>query len=256
MRGQKVPAMRLGEAYGVLRSLTMYYGQPWRWRRRRAFYGQFIRPGSLGMDIGAHVGDRIRTWLELGARVVAIEPQPHFLRLLRALYGGGDEVVLLGIGLSDVAGSRFLHISSRTPTVSTFSLEWIQEIRRDARFRQIDWDRQIQVDVDTLDNLVQCYGVPAFCKIDVEGHELNVLQGLSRPLPALSFEYIPVACDRACACIDRLCHLGTYEFRRSSVETMRWLDGEWLSPLKMKDALQAMPLTDGSGDVYARLPPR
>jgi FkbM family methyltransferase len=247
--------MRLSEAYGVLRSLTMYYGQPWRWRRRRAFYGQFIRPGSLCMDIGSHVGDRIGTWLELGARVVAIEPQPRFLRLLRALYGDRDGVVLLGIGLSDVAGPRTLHVSSRTPTVSTFSVDWIQDVRRDDRFRWIEWDRRVHVHVDTLDNLIQRYGEPAFCKIDVEGYELNVLQGLSRPLSALSFEYIPVAWRRACACIDRLSELGAYEFRRSPVETMRWLDEGWRSALEMKDALQAMPPTDGSGDVYARRAP-
>ncbi|HZA14636.1 MAG TPA: FkbM family methyltransferase [Myxococcaceae bacterium] len=245
--------MRVGEAYGVVRSLTTYYGQPWRWRRRRAFYGQFIRPGSLCMDIGSHVGDRIRTWLELGARVVAIEPQPRFLGLLRALYGGRRRVELLGIGLAEVPGHRILHVSTRTPTVSTFSVDWIEDVRRDARFRRIEWDRQIPVDVDTLDNLILRYGEPAFCKIDVEGHELNVLQGLSRPLPALSFEYIPVARKRACACIDRLSEVGAYLFRRSSVETMRWMDREWLSAPEIKDALQAMPPGDRSGDVYARL---
>jgi FkbM family methyltransferase len=245
--------MRLGEAYGVLRSLTTYYGQPWRWRRRRAFYAQFIRPGSLCMDVGSHVGDRIRTWLDLGARVVAVEPQPRFLRLLRAGYGGREEVVLLGIGLSDVPGPRTLHVSTRTPTVSTFSADWIQDVQRDVRFQRIEWDRQLRVEVDTLDHLIQRFGEPAFCKIDVEGHELNVLQGLSRPLPALSFEYIPVASRRASACIDRLSELGAYEFRRSPVETMRWMDPGWLSALEMKQALQEMPPTACSGDVYAQL---
>jgi FkbM family methyltransferase len=245
--------MRWGETYGVVRSLATYYGQPWRWRRRRAFYGQFIRPGSLCLDIGSHVGDRIRTWLELGARVVAVEPQPYFLRLLRAFYGSREGVVLLGIGLSDAAGLGTLHVSTRTPTVSTFSSDWVQDVRRDPRFRRIQWDRRVRVDVDTLDNLLQRFGEPAFCKIDVEGYELKVLQGLSRPLPALSFEYIPVAWKRACACVDRLSELGAYEFRRSPVETMRWMDRGWLRAREMKKTLEEMPPTEGSGDVYARL---
>ncbi|MCK4784435.1 MAG: FkbM family methyltransferase [Desulfobacteraceae bacterium] len=31
---------------------------------------------------------------------------------------------------------------------------------------------------------------PAFCKIDVEGDEFDVLQGLSRPIKAISFEFV------------------------------------------------------------------
>jgi len=39
------------------------------------FYAQFIHPGDLCFDIGAHTGERARIFLELGARVVCVEPQ-------------------------------------------------------------------------------------------------------------------------------------------------------------------------------------
>src|SRR5262245_3241112 len=77
----------LGRAYGVARSVAMSYGIPLRARRLRRFYAQFVTAGSLCFDVGAHAGNRVRCWRKLGARVIAIEPQPDFVRLLELLYG-------------------------------------------------------------------------------------------------------------------------------------------------------------------------
>src|SRR5438094_10022684 len=77
----------LDRAWGIARSLAMYHGIPGRHRRMVRFYGQFLGPGDLGFDIGAHVGGRVRAWRRLGARVLAVEPQPDCLRVLRLLYG-------------------------------------------------------------------------------------------------------------------------------------------------------------------------
>ena len=41
-----------------------------------ALYARFLRAGDLAFDIGAHVGDRVSSFRRLGARVVALEPQP------------------------------------------------------------------------------------------------------------------------------------------------------------------------------------
>ena len=86
-------------AFGIARSLAMYYGIPFRARRLRRFYAQFVHPRALCFDVGAHAGNRVRCWRQLGARVVAIEPQPDFVRVLRWLYGndGGVEIVPLAV---------------------------------------------------------------------------------------------------------------------------------------------------------------
>jgi hypothetical protein len=56
-----------------------------------------------------------------------------------------------------------------------------------------DWntshERTIPIRVTTLDREIEEHGPPRFCKVDVEGYELEVLRGLSRPLPLLSLEY-------------------------------------------------------------------
>ena len=66
----------------------------------------------------------------------------------------------------------------------------------------------------------------------------------------MSFEYLPIAAERAIACVERLTTLGTYRFRRSRVETHRWWDQRWLDATTMISVLHT--LDDGrSGDVYA-----
>src|SRR5690349_20361073 len=77
----------LRTARGVMRSLGAYYRDRGRAEAMDRLYAQFMKPGDLAFDIGAHVGDRIAAFRRLGARVVAVEPQPALVRTLKMLYG-------------------------------------------------------------------------------------------------------------------------------------------------------------------------
>ena len=230
----------------------MYYGVPWRNRAMRRFYAQFVRPGDLCFDVGAHVGNRLRALSRLGARVVALEPQPQCMRLLRRWYGHQPNIELVERAVGGAAGTLTLFVSERTPTVTTLSRDWIGAVGSTPGFAGVRWDRGIPVAVITLDELIAQYGEPAFCKIDVEGTELDVLRGLSRPIKALSFEYIPAAIDIAVGCVGRLGELGRYEYNFSIGEMPRFRSSVWLGPAQMTDLLRRMPMGGQSGDVYAR----
>ena len=239
------------ETLGLWRSLLLYYGVPGRFTRMKSFYGEFIQSGDLCFDIGAHVGNRLRVWHALGARMVAVEPQPTMLRCLTRLFGNNPQVILLPTAIGAEAGTATLHISTRTPTVTTLSAQWIDEVKRDKSFSKVQWDSQISVPVTTLDALIALYGLPAFCKIDVEGFELEVLRGLSQPIKALSFEYIPASIKLALGCIERLEQLGRYHYNYSPGETHKLQLSSWLNADQMRMLLR--DIQQGSGDVYAKL---
>lgn len=245
--------MNFRQMLGLGRSLLMYYGVPGRQRRMRQFYRQFMQPGDLCFDIGAHVGNRMLAWSKLGARIVAVEPQPHLMAFLRRWYGRFPHITLIDQALAAAPGTQTLHISNRHPTVTTLSDAWITAVKQDASFADVAWDTAVSVPVTSLDNLIAQFGLPVFCKIDVEGYELEVLRGLSQPITAVSFEYIPVAIDIAVGCAERLAQLGEYEFNWSQGESHQWQSKRWLSLGEITAVLRNVTLKDGSGDVYARL---
>jgi FkbM family methyltransferase len=237
---------------GLGLTLLIYYRPRRRSRSLGRLYGTFIRRGDLCFDIGANVGSRTRAWLNLGARVVAIEPHPGCMTWLRTLYGRNPRVVLLEKALGGRASVQDLWISLLTPSVSSLSTEWINAVRKTPGFSWVRWEERISVEVTTLDALIEQHGEPSFCKIDVEGSERSVLEGLTIPLAALSFEYLPAAAETALECIQRLTQLSRYEFNWSVGETAHLVVEEWLGSKAMADRLRSMPPEAGSGDVYAR----
>ena len=53
---------------GIVRSLRIYYSGSERRALMHALYGQFVKPGDLVFDVGAHVGDRIAVRCPNGGR--------------------------------------------------------------------------------------------------------------------------------------------------------------------------------------------
>ena len=242
-----------GRTLGLIRSLAVYHAVPLRQRRLRRLYATFAEPGELTFDLGAHVGNRTRALAALGCRVVALEPQPDFARLLRVLFARRTNVEIIEAAVGERTGRTSLSVSDRSPTMTTLATHWRDERARDPAFSGVRWNRNIEVDTTTLDALITRFGTPAFIKIDVEGAEPQVLAGLSQPVRALSFEYLPHALAYTRGCVARLRALGPYCFNWSSGESYELVANRWMRGDELEAALETPLAQRRSGDVYARL---
>lgn len=241
---------------GLLKSILIYYGVPFKIHLLARFYSQFIQEGDLCFDVGAHVGDRLMAWSRLGARIVGIEPQAHCMRLLKRWYGSRDNIILIEKAVASSSGEGKIFISERTPTVSSLSKEWIDTVRQTPKFDGTRWETVAKVPLTTLDELIGRFGAPVFCKIDVEGYELEALNGLSHPVKALSFEYNPAVRDIALGCIELLEKLGDYEFNWTVSEKPWFRSTQWALAGSIRILLANMPPDAPTGDIYARLKAR
>jgi len=243
----------LRTACGVLRSLRIYYGD----RRRRAamdrLYARFVRPGDLVFDIGAHVGDRVAAFRRLGARVVAVEPQPALVRTLRLLFGRDPAVAIEAVALGRKPGVVRLKLNLDNPTVSTASDAFIRAADGAPGWHGQAWTKTIDVPMTTLDQLIARHGVPVFAKIDVEGYEAETLAGLTQPLAALSFEFTTIQRDVAADCLARCQALGASRYNAALGESQAFVYEDWGSAAEIARWLADLPVDVNSGDIYAQL---
>ena len=216
-------------------------------------YARLVRRGDLVFDIGAHVGDRVGSFRRLGARVVAVEPQPAMVKVLKLFYGRGAEVAIETQAVGRNVGTTSMMINVDNPTVSSASLDFIDAARGAPGWENQRWTKSVSVPLTTLDELIDKHGVPAFIKIDVEGFEAEVLAGLTHVVNALSFEFTTIQRDVALACVERCIAMGYTRFNAALGESQNFVNADWVGGEEIVRWLTGLPYAANSGDVYAAL---
>lgn len=196
-----------------------------------------FRPGDLIFDVGANQGYKTDIFLRLGASVVAVEPDESNQEILRRLFQKlrlrKKPVVVVGRALGEKNGVETMWIDQPGSAKNTLNRKWVETLRHDEnRFgERLNFAEQKQVATTTLDDLIAAHGRPIFVKIDVEGAEINVLRGLRRPVPYLSFEVnLPEFKPEALECLEWLSRVspgGNFNYAadcQGGFALKRWLD--------------------------------
>ena len=149
----------------------------------RALLPALCNSTRAGLDIGAALGAYSWPMARLCARCVAFEPNPDQARYLRQALGARATVENLALSNHDGAVELVIPLGSGNDNAGLATIApgaWLddQPVRR------------ITVKMRTLDGME--FGPVGFIKLDVEGHELAVLEGgralLARDKPTLLVE--------------------------------------------------------------------
>ena len=234
---------------GFLKSKLIYNAKPFAIRRITQFYSEFIEDGSLCFDIGAHTGNRSKAMLNNGAKVIALEPQVFFANYLREKFKKNGNFTLLEAGVSAENGIAILKTSSLFPTISTLSSSWENLIK--SKLSDEVYDQEVEIKTITLNQLIADYGVPSFCKIDIEGHEYEVIKTLNTAIPCVSFEFFTDDFSNSLLSIEHLNSLAKYQYNFVMGEKTKFSNDKWMDAIELTSALKNLK-KGVSGDIYAK----
>ena len=187
-------------------------------------HAEFVSPGQLVVHVGARTGDLTANFLELGARVVAVEPNHDCAVALRERFGNRDDVTVIEQAVGSWEGS---HESA--------------------------WPQPLLVQMTTLARIIETHGAPVFCTVEPEGFADHVLAGLDRPLPGVAFRFTPETIKVARLCAWRLAALGMTEFNFTAGGSDSWASMDWMGARTLYSAFNVLE-ADGFewAQAYAR----
>jgi FkbM family methyltransferase len=150
----------------------------------RQWIDAYVRPGDHVWDVGANIGSyTLYPCLTKDVTVTAFEPMAANFAVLAkniALSGFSDRVTPLCLALSDQNRLASFYLADTEAGRALHALDAAENVR--GAFRVAG--RQ-SVAAAKGDDLVKIFGVraPDHIKIDVDGHELRVLEGMAAILP-------------------------------------------------------------------------
>ena len=218
------------------------------WQGMMSFYAPLISPGDLVFDVGANMGTYSQVFLQMGATVVAIEPNDDCSgSLLQLARLAPRRMSIERVALGDRVGTAEFHVCDQTG-LSTMNDQWLEVAGRSKIYGGAKWVATRTVPVVTLDSLAEKYGVPSFIKIDVEGYEDHVLSGMSFLPRGIRFEFHSSMLNVALNCLGILAE--NYLFNYNVGETAHPELAEWLDVKAMRPVVSGLDCE--FGDILAR----
>jgi FkbM family methyltransferase len=235
---------------GLLKSKAIYEYFPGRIRRMTSFYANIVGAGDLSFDVGSHLGNRAQVLAKLGCKVIAVEPHPFLASYLRNKFARTPNVTVEEVALSQTSGEATLFCSPGNLMISSLHGDW-PETLQGKRSRSIEFSERHTVTTITIEQLVEKYGRPKYCKIDIEGVDVAVLKSLARPIAIISFEHLPNLPGKTAAAVEFLGRLAPYRFNFFVKETHVLHFANTVSGPELLETLATIAAPGKSCDIFA-----
>lgn len=144
---------------------------------------------ALIFDVGANVGNKSIIFSTISERVLLFEPDLRNIKILKARFENKSNIEIIDYALSSTKGTADYYAIRNDSAYNSLSDKHINTV---AKTRNIINRKnkviKYKVKINTLSFFIEMYGKPNYIKIDVEGHEKEVLFGLDQTVPWISFE--------------------------------------------------------------------
>ena len=218
----------------------------------KIFYSKIFSKDDLVFDLGANVGNRTSVFLDIGAKVIAVEPNPKLVKILKKKF---KKTIIVDKAIGAEKGKVTLYLNEST-VLSTTSKEWIEVAKESNKFGELasKFNDEVEVEQITIKELLKEYGVPKFIKIDTEGTELGIIRQLdNNEIGCISFEFHEFKMEepkrKSKEIIKHLNSIGYDSFNISFGESMLFAGLDSFSYEELDKLIDALPIS--WGDIYA-----
>lgn len=207
-------------------------------QREYSFYKNWLKADGRGdeliFDVGANCGTKSALFSRLCKKVVAFEPSDKMNNLLKLRFKNTNvDVIKCALG-------------KQSTTATFYELEGFEALNSLSK-KHIETtvvkklgsvDSRIspkEIPVKTLEEFIKFYKEPLYVKIDVEGYEYEVIQGLKTPVKYLSFEVnLPEFMEEAVKVVQYLAEISSNRYVFNFTNSNAFLLNE---PVNEKDAI-------------------
>lgn len=128
---------------------------------------------QLIYDVGVHNGDDAAYYLHKGYKVVGVEANPEIVAILQKRFAAqiaDGALQLVDVGVAEEEGELDFYVCNESSDWSSFNPNKAATGGKT--------NKAIKVRTAKFLSILQEYGVPYYCKIDIEGNDSICLQGI------------------------------------------------------------------------------
>jgi hypothetical protein len=209
-------------------------------KKLRPYFSKFVGPADLAFVFGDQTGSISAALEGMYVKTISIQPFSSYFKVLQKHFPPESGVILVH---EDVGAfhAEFYHNGIYDKHILPYSSNLTAD------------DTQEYVIITTLDELIERYGLPAFCHISGDGFEPELIKGLNSPVQTIAFTFYAYSSEKTTEILRRLLHIGDYQFNWKKSTEHPFQSKTWMNARELHQSISSHGKSVFSGEIYARV---